>query len=148
MPRNGLSDLETDELWYLTATELCDSCNSMADIACGLGEHVTYAGLSVGGTMAAWVAQNRADVDKAVLMAPVFTFSRGLGVTVSQFAMHVFLAMPNIMTERFKHFRGPPHNYHGFATRGLGHMMRLGFSVYDAAGTAKPGVRPHQLRHH
>lgn len=33
------------------------------------------------------------------------------------------------------------HNYHGFATRGLGQMMRLGFSIYDAARTTRPAAQ-------
>ncbi|NJP05385.1 MAG: alpha/beta hydrolase [Chloroflexaceae bacterium] len=40
------------------------------DIARGLGRHVTIAGISVGGTIAGWAAQFRADVDCAVLIAP------------------------------------------------------------------------------
>ena len=65
MPKNGHADLNTEELRCLTAGELRACSNSMVDIAHGLGEHVTYAGLSAGGTMAAWVAQNCAHVDKA-----------------------------------------------------------------------------------
>ncbi len=136
MPHNGLADLNTDALKYLTATELRDCANNMVDIARGLGDHLTYLGLSVGGTMAAWVAQYRADVDQVVLIAPAFTFKRGLGVGISRFMMNVFLLLPNIMTQQFRPFTGgPAHHYHGFATRGLGEMMRLGFSVYDAAKT-------------
>ena len=90
MPRNGHGDHNAEELKYLTAAELCAGSNSMVDIAHGLGEHVTYAGLSAGGTLAAWVAQNRADVDKAVLIAPDFTFSRGLGVTLKRLGFSVY----------------------------------------------------------
>src|SRR6266516_4707399 len=78
MPYNGLADCDTDELKNLTAVDLRDSCNTMVDIAHGLGDHIIYVGMSVGGMMAAWVAQYRADVDKAILIAPAFTFSRGL----------------------------------------------------------------------
>jgi pimeloyl-ACP methyl ester carboxylesterase len=142
MPRNGRADEDTDALKYLTASELQDCCTSMVDIARGLGEHVTYAGISAGGTMAAWAVQHRADVDKVVLIAPAFTISRGLGVGISRFAMYLFLLMPNIMTQHFRPFTGGlDHNYRGFATRGLGEMMYLGFSVYDAAKTTKPAAR-------
>jgi len=55
--------------------------------------------------------------------------------------MHLFLLLPNIMTQRFRRFVGPIHNYHGFATRGLTAMMRLGFSVYTAARTVRPAVQ-------
>jgi pimeloyl-ACP methyl ester carboxylesterase len=137
MPRNGLADANTDALKYLTATDLRDCSNSMVDIARGLGDHVTYLGLSVGGLMAAWVAQYRADVNKAVIIAPSFTISPWLGVGLSKATMLLFLTMPNVMTQRIKPFiDGPDHNYLGFATRGLGEMMRFGFSVYDASRTS------------
>ena len=90
MPYNGYTDLETTDLQYLTMKDLRDSSATMVDIAHGLGERVTYTGLSVGGTMAAWVAQYRADVDRAILIAPAFTVDRHLGVTVSKLVMYLF----------------------------------------------------------
>lgn len=142
MPHNGLADLDTDSLKHLTAAELRDCANTMVDIARGLGDHLTYLGLSVGGTMAAWVVQYRADVDQVVLIAPAFTYKQGLSVGRSRFMMYVFLLLPNIMTQRFRPFTGAPaHNYHGFATRGLGAMMRLGFSVFDAARTTRAATQ-------
>ena len=48
--------------------------------------------------------------------------------------MRLFLILPNIMTQRVQPFKdGPDHNYLGFATRGLGEMMRFGFTVYEAS---------------
>jgi esterase/lipase len=139
MPGNGLADPDTKALKEVTAEQLRDCCTDMVDLAHGLGEHVTYLGLSIGGTMAAWAAQNRADVDLAVLMAPEFTIGRGLGVAVSKLVMYVFRIMPNLMTQRVRPFTGAVgHNYHGFATRGLAQSMRLGFSVFDAAKSRKP----------
>ncbi|HXZ03911.1 MAG TPA: alpha/beta fold hydrolase [Ktedonobacteraceae bacterium] len=134
MPHNGLANPDTDDLKYLTAAELRDCSNSMVDIAHGMGDHITFLGLSVGGLMAAWVAQYRDDVNKAVIMAPSFTISPNLGVRISKVIMQLFLILPNIMTQRLKPFKdGPDHNYLGFATRGLGEMMRFGFSIYDTS---------------
>jgi len=132
MPHNGLADTNTDDLMYLKAVELRDSSNAMVDIARGLGDHITFLGLSVGGLMAAWVAQYRDDVNKAVIIAPSFTIGPHLGVGASKIIMRLFLILPNMMTQRLKPFKdGPDHNYLGFATRGLGEMMRFGFSIYD-----------------
>ena len=84
--------------------------------------------------MAAWVAQYRDDVDKAVIIAPSFTISPQLGVILSRIIMGLFLILPNIMTQRLRPFKdGPDHNYLGFATRGLGEMMRFGFSIYNTS---------------
>lgn len=134
MPHNGLADTDTDDLRYLKAAELRVSSNTMVDIARGLGDHITFLGLSVGGLMAAWVAQYRQDVNKAVIIAPSFTIGPRLGVGMSRVIMRLFLILPNIMTQRLKPFKdGPDHNYLGFATRGLGEMMRFGFSIYDTS---------------
>ena len=134
MPHNGLANLDTDALRYLKAAELRDCSNTMVDIARGLGDHITYLGLSVGGLMAAWVAQYRNDVNKAVIIAPSFTISPRLGVVLSKVIMRLFLILPNIMTQRLRPFKdGPDHNYLGFASRGLGEMMRFGFSIYDTS---------------
>ena len=134
MPHNGLADPDTNDLRYLTSAELRDCSNTMVDIARGLGNHVTYLGLSVGGLMAAWVAQYRSDVNKAVIISPSFTISPYLGVALSKIIMRLFLIMPNLMTQRIMPFKDvPDHNYLGFATRGLGEMMRFGFSIYDTS---------------
>ncbi len=134
MPHNGFADANTDDLRYLKPAELRDCSNEMVDIARGLGDYITFLGLSVGGVMAAWVAQYRNDVNKAVIIAPSFTISPHLGVALSRVIMRLFLILPNIMTQRLKPFKdGPDHNYLGFATRGLGEMMRFGFSIYDTS---------------
>ena len=141
MPRNGYANLDTNALTYITAEELRDCSATAVDIAHGLGEHVSYGGLSVGGTMAAWVAQYRGDVDRAILIAPAFTINRHFDVMVSRITMYLFYLLPNIMTRHLRRHHGSPHGYYGFATRGLAEMMRLGFTVYNAALRHKPAVK-------
>ncbi len=141
LPYNGYADSETTDLQYLTVKELRDSSALMVDIAHGLGEHVTYAGISAGGTMAAWVAQYRSDVDRAILIAPAFTIDRRLGANVSRLVMYLLYLLPNIMTQSFRRTHGSRFGYPGFATRGLATMMHLGFFVYDAALKTKPAVQ-------
>jgi len=141
MPYNGYTDLDTPDLRYITMKDLRDCSTVMIDIAHGLGEHITYAGLSVGGTMAAWVAQYRTDVDRAILMAPAFTVDRHLGVNVSKLIMYALYLLPNLMTQNFRHAPHSSFGYNGFATRSLAVMMRMGFSVYEAAHKTKPAVQ-------
>jgi len=141
MPYNGYTNLDTTDLKYLTMKDLRDCSAVMIDIAHGLGEHITYAGLSVGGTMAAWVAQYRADVERAILIAPAFTVDRHLGVNVSKLIMYLLYLLPNLMTQNFRRGHGSSFGYRGFATRSLGMMMRLGFSVYEVARKTKPAVQ-------
>ncbi len=141
MPYNGHADLNTDVLKYIKARELNDCSATTIDIAHGLGKHVTYAGLSVGGVMAAWVAQYRADVDTALLISPSFTIDPRLGVNASRIVMYLLYLLPNIMTQHFRRFHGSSFGYRGFATRSLAVMMRLGFSIYNTALKSKPAVQ-------
>jgi len=42
--------------------------NQIVDAAAGLGDHVTITGLSGGGVIAGWLAQQRPEIDQAVLI--------------------------------------------------------------------------------
>ncbi len=48
--------------------------DEVVDIARGLTDHVTMAGISCGGLITGWAAQQRQDVDLAVLTSPGFGF--------------------------------------------------------------------------
>jgi pimeloyl-ACP methyl ester carboxylesterase len=142
MPRHGLIDRMTDDLKNLSAEELRDCSNATVDIACGLGEHVTYLGLSAGGVMAAWVAQHRPDVDKVVLIAPSFTISPHLGVRRGTLALLNLLLLPNIKTQDIMPFKdGPEHSYLGFSSRSLAEVMRLGVCVFVSALKTRVAVQ-------
>jgi hypothetical protein len=92
--------------------------------------------------MAAWVAQNCAYVSRVVLIAPTFTLFRLLNESMSRLSMRLCLSLPNIMTQSVWPTKGnPSYNYRGFATRALGQVLRLGFSVYDATKTVAPATR-------
>jgi acetyl esterase/lipase len=54
----------------MTAEELRDLGDSTADVASALGDTVIVAGLSVGANVAAWMGQNRTDVQRVILVAP------------------------------------------------------------------------------
>lgn len=54
----------------ITAEQLRDCADSSIVIARGFGDTVLVAGSSAGGTMAVWVAQNRPDVNRVVVIAP------------------------------------------------------------------------------
>jgi pimeloyl-ACP methyl ester carboxylesterase len=71
-PEHGESDREHSTLDHLTAEELIAYANESVDIATGLGEEVTVVGLSGGGSVAAYAAQFRDDVDLVVPIAPFF----------------------------------------------------------------------------
>ena len=146
MPRNGLADIETDNLKYLTAEELREYADTIVDIARGLGDHVTVAGLSAGGVIAAWVAQFRGDVDKAVVMAPSLSImssvaAQRLNLYLKGALFKLLLRLPNIMTQGLKPFReGPAYAYIGHSTRALAQVMRLGLAAFRGATDTPPAV--------
>jgi alpha-beta hydrolase superfamily lysophospholipase len=72
MPYHGLSDRLTDELINLTAEDLATFGDKIIDIANGLGRKITVMGISGSGTLVAWLAQSRADIDYAFAIAPLF----------------------------------------------------------------------------
>ncbi len=144
IPRNGLADRMTEELKLLTAEELRAFADEMVNIACGLGERVTVLGLSAGGVLAAWMAQVRAEVETAIVIAPAFGIVPSLPVgnaAVNRLLMRVMLGLPNLMSRRvIRYDKRLPHSYVGFATRGLGAVMRLGFTVLDIARRTPPAA--------
>lgn len=144
MPANGLLNRDTTALAQLTIAELQQFGNGVVDIARGLGAHVTIVGISASGTLVAWLAQTRGDVDAAVPIAPLFGLLPDLPILndPANFAITRLLALaPNIMTQRVSPFKGgPPQSYRGFATHGLVRVMELGRQVYRAAQTQRPAA--------
>lgn len=135
MPYHGLTDRMTDAHAKLTAKDLALYADEVVDIAQGLGEHVTVMGLSVGGVVTAWAAQNRTDIDLAVLISPAF----GYGVIpppATAAAMNIFSILPNGFdwwNPEKKEQGGVPHGYPRYAKRALAEALRLGFSVQQSA---------------
>ncbi len=145
IPRNGLADRMTEELKLLTAAEMREYADSVVDIAAGLGESVTVLGLSGGGVIAGWMAQFRQEVETAIVIAPAIGIVASLGflnASANRLMMRAMLRLPNLMTRRLAAYdNGISHTYVGFATRGLGAMMQLGFATLDAARRLPPQAR-------
>ena len=127
----------------LSAEELRDCADSAVVIARGLGDTVLVAGLSAGGTMAAWVAQNRPDVARVVVIAPAIELARlpwKLGSSVLRLAVR----LPNF-TRRASEPDTVPDRENGWTTHGYGQMLRLGLAVERQARRAPPAVRDIRL---
>jgi esterase/lipase len=148
LPYHGLKDPLTTEQSKMTAEDMAALTQETADIAQGLGEKVTIAGLSAGGVMAAWAAQFRADVNLAVVMGPAF----GLPFVpswVSSTARGLIGVLPNFYIwwdPRVKEkIVGPAHAYPRFSSTGLAQTFRLGNEVRAAANRTKPAARQIQV---
>ena len=138
-PHHGLADLMTDDLLNLTAEESIAFASQSADIAQGLGERVTVSGLSGGGTMTAWLAQNRDDVDVAMPMAP-FLGIKFIPAPLTRTFTNAVLALPNIWMwwdpiNKENNPLSAPYSYRRYPTHALAELMRLGFiTAGDARG--------------
>jgi len=144
LPRHGLSDRMTTVPAGITARELCDLTDRAVDAAAGLGERVTVVGLSVGGTLAAWAAQERGDVDRVVLVAPM------LGVSVAPgwkgaVATRLAGVLPNVFVwwdpKLKENVRGPRHVYPRFATRAVAATLEVAALVRKDASAGPPRAR-------
>jgi pimeloyl-ACP methyl ester carboxylesterase len=131
----------TKDLARLTAVELIKLCDDSVDIAQGLGNRVTVVGFSMGANMAGWVAQNRSDVDKAVMIAPFWGW-KGLPTVFFKIIFSLLSILPSMFVwwdnKAKTALTGPTSSYYRFSTRGVAQIMRLGWSVIKEAKSAAP----------
>lgn len=143
MPFNGHEDRSTDALRNITAEALREFGDTSVDIAAGLGEEVIVLGISAGGTVAGWTAQNRPEVTRAVLVAPFFGLA-DFGPRLNLAMMRGMLMLPNMSVWmdpvlRDRHV-GMPHAYQRQSTRATGEIMRLGLATYRQATEGAPAA--------
>jgi carboxylesterase len=147
IPHHGFTDRLTDELKYLTAETLVTFTDEVIDSAHGLGERVTVMGLSLSGTLTLWAALQRADVERAVAIAP-FIAPHNAPVLLMPTLARLWLLLPNLLVWWDSKLKaaipGPPHAYPRIATRSVAHLMRIVFAIAEATRQgAKP--RAHSL---
>jgi carboxylesterase len=142
-PRHGLADRMTAEHSQLTAEELAAYTDSVVDVAQGLGEHVSMAGISMGGIATAWAAQHRSDIDLAVLISPAFGFQM-IPAPATVPAVNAFLALPNFYQwtdSALKEANGPDYTYPRRSTRALAQTLRLSLAIQALAAEEPPAAR-------
>ena len=131
LPHHGLQDRLTEDLEKLTAGELIQAGDEAVDIANGFGDEVVVAGISAGGVLTAWLAENRA-IAEGVVINPALTAPHALGVFALPIA-NALLTAPNQFlwwnSSAKAAIQGPPYAYPRFPTHALGEVFRLGLSV-------------------
>jgi len=144
LPYHGETDRLTKSFGQLTARQMLDSGNKAADLARGLGENVTVAGLSINGATTAWIGQNRADLHRAVLLSPFLAPNGMPGWTLAP-VVRLLLRLPNMFfwwNPVFKENNpGPAYAYPRFPTRVIGEAMWLGQSVLHSSRKEAPRCR-------
>jgi esterase/lipase len=138
IPYHGLESYNVSELKQLLPADLAAYADETVDIAAGLGEEIYVLGLSVGGTISSWIAQNRPDVSCVMLVAAMFGIDH-LPSWLDTFLMNLFSRAPNLSAasplEPYN-----DHGYRGYSTRGLAETMIFGESVFLQARVAPPAV--------
>lgn len=140
LPRHGLADQMTEELAQLRAEELVAYADQVMDIAQGLGEHITVAGISGGGVVTGWIAQNRPDVDQAVLISPAFGYAQVPPVLTLP-AAKLYLLLPNSFVwwnKELQEDTPPSHAYPRYSTWALAQILRLSLVVQAQARQNNP----------
>jgi esterase/lipase len=87
IPHQGFKDRLSPEVSRVKATELVSFTDEMIDLTHGLGESVIVGGLSLGGVMTCWAAQERADISTAIIIAP-FLGARIIPAGLTKFAAY------------------------------------------------------------
>ena len=143
LPHHGLIDRMTEEQARLTAEELAAYADEVIDIAQGLGEEVTLAGLSGGGVVVGWAAQQRNDIDLAVLISPAFGFGQ-IPTPLTLPATNLFRLLPNFYQwwqPDLKEAGGLAHSYPRYSSHALAQILRLSHATQVAARQKTPAAR-------
>ena len=136
MPYHGLESHRVSELKRLSAQDLRAYADQAVDIAAGLGDEIVVVGISGGGAVSSWMAQNRPEVDRALLLAPFFGI-HGVPDFAGTLLMNAFSRLPNIVLDDPLEPRRD-WVYRGEATRGVAAFLALGHNVRQEVKDSSP----------
>lgn len=138
-PYHGMQDRLGNHLKPLTAEALATYGDQALDIGRGLGQKVLVLGLSGGGTVAAWLAQNRPDLDL------VFAIAAMLGVAfipspITRPFAWLFHRIPDFYMwwdprNKAENPYAVDYSYPGYSVRSMSEVLRLGVMVRQQART-------------
>jgi esterase/lipase len=139
LPHHAVREAPVRALSRVRADELTMFADSIVDAARGLGDSVVVVGMSAGGAIAAWIAQWRADVQRAVLIAPAL----GAGLLSDDYGrelVEIASIIPNV-TRTTRPDTTRPDMVQGTTSRGLAEVLSLGHRVRDQASEFRPRVK-------
>lgn len=141
LPLHGYRDRMTGALAALRASHLEAAALEAVAIGALCGERVVVAGISIGATLAGWLAA-RTRIDTGIAFAP-FCGLRELYGGLNDALGTVLRTLPNAFgwwDPRVKERQPPSHGYPRFATRALGESLRISADI-DRAPHAAHGRR-------
>jgi pimeloyl-ACP methyl ester carboxylesterase len=122
----------------LSAKMLCAAADSAIDVAAALGDTVVVAGLSLGGTVAAWVAQHRSDVHRVVVIAPLIAPARVPRLLQTPLR-NLAIRLPDVAW-RQSGSPDAPDREPGWSTRAVAQTALLGVAVRRGAADSVPAA--------
>lgn len=141
LPYHGEKDVMTRDWAALTAGDMLDTAQWAVDLARSLGRQVVVAGLSVNGTVAAWLAQRRGDVARCIVMAPLLA-PAGIPVWALGLLERLLVTAPNVFLwwslKKRARIERPRYAYPRFPTRVIGEAMRMGSALLAEARSHPP----------
>ncbi len=147
LPGHGFADRTAKTIGRVKAREILSIANDAVDIAAGLADRVVICGLSIGGSIAVWLALRRADIATAVSIVPFIGISK-LDAGANAFAAWALSTLPDFFVPwdpSGKNLSIPPYGYTHFPTRVLGECLNVGMGCYDEAKTRVPAGNVHFL---
>jgi esterase/lipase len=136
MPHHGLTSGDISELKALKPEEILEYMNTTIDIADALGDRMTVIGLSAGATVTGWMAQNREEVDRAVLLSP-FMGIKETPMFLDPILMRAFLRLPGFSIGG-KAEADRAWVYKGESSKGIGTFMLIGQATLKQAEKTPP----------
>ena len=130
LPQHGLRGKSVGVLSSLTAAELIGVADSVVNEARGLGDSIVVVGLSMGGTIGAWIAQQR-QVSRVVLIAPAIEPGR-IPSLLDRPLIGLADRLPS-MARRSAPDSARPDREPGFNLRAIAEILELGRSILGMA---------------
>ncbi len=143
LPHHGLADRLTDAPANSTAEQALREAGHWIDVAHGLGDKVTVLGFSGGGGIAAYLAQTRSDIDRAVVVAPLLGV-QALPAAGTRPISTLARLLPNwwgwFNPALKENVEGPTYTYPRYASRSLAEFLRIGLKDAELAAAQPPAT--------
>jgi carboxylesterase len=139
LPRHGDADRMTAALGQLDAAELVSFADSIVAEARAYGERVVVVGFSIGGLLAAWIAQHH-HVARVVAISPflgLIWLPERFGPAVTDLALRLpnwFMWWHPVTRERLE----PRHGYPRFPSHAIARIYRLARRLAEDARSTRP----------
>lgn len=138
----GLADRMNDVQGLQSGQDLLDQAAEGLDIAAGLGNRISLAGLSGSAVAAAWMAEHRDGIESVLIMSPFFSLY-GYPVPVVDTLSAVLSKAPNFYmwwNEDLQEMNpGPPYAYPRYGTRCMADTVELSRAVRSKIGPLRAG---------